>query len=140
MVDITAPSLFTGSAPKELLNRVTHGDNLDVMARLPDESVGLVVTSPPYNLRNSSGGGTDNPGSSAKWSNSLFLTGGYDGFNDDMPEADYIDYQIRRFDEIMRVLRVDGAAFVVFKWRQQHGLLQDRREIWDRYPVRQIII
>ena len=33
MVDITAPSLFTGSAPKELLNRVTHGDNLDVMAK-----------------------------------------------------------------------------------------------------------
>ena len=34
-----------------------HGDCLDVMARLPDSCFRAVVTSPPYNLRNSSGNG-----------------------------------------------------------------------------------
>ena len=32
------------------LNRVHQGDCLQVLAQLPDESVDLVVTSPPYNL------------------------------------------------------------------------------------------
>ena len=126
--------------PAELLNRVHRGDCLDVLRQLPDESIGLVMTSPPYNLRNSSGGGTDNPGRSAKWTRSRFLTEGYEGFDDAMPEAEYLEYQATRFDEAMRVLRHDGAMFVVFKWRQQHGLLQDRRELWGRYPVRQVII
>ena len=34
-----------------------HGDCFDVMARLPDSCFRAVVTSPPYNLRNSSGNG-----------------------------------------------------------------------------------
>ena len=126
--------------PTELLNRVHWGDCLDVLRQLPDESIGLVVTSPPYNLRNSSGGGTDNPGRSAKWTRSRFLTEGYDGDGDDMTEAEYLEYQAARFDEEMRVPRHDGAMFVVFKWRPQHGLQQDRQELWDRYPVRQVII
>lgn len=32
------------------LNKIIHGDCLDVMATLPAESVDLVITSPPYNL------------------------------------------------------------------------------------------
>ena len=34
-----------------------HGDCVDVMARLPDSCFRAVVTSPPFNLRNSSGNG-----------------------------------------------------------------------------------
>ncbi len=34
----------------ELLNRVTHGDCLDIMKRIPDESVDLVVADPPYGI------------------------------------------------------------------------------------------
>ena len=37
-----------------------QGDCLDVMARLPDSCFRAVVTSPPYNLRNSSGNGMRN--------------------------------------------------------------------------------
>lgn len=32
----------------ELLNKITQGDCLDVMKRLPDESIDLIVTDPPY--------------------------------------------------------------------------------------------
>lgn len=40
----------------------------------------------------------------------------------------------------MRLLRSDGAIFYNHKWRVQRGLLQDRADILDGFPVRQIII
>ena len=41
---------------------------------------------------------------------------------------------------MMRVLREDGAIFYNHKWRVQGGLLQDRADIVQGFPVRQIII
>jgi modification methylase len=41
---------------------------------------------------------------------------------------------------MMRVLKEDGAIFYNHKWRVQGGLLQDRNDIVDGFPVRQIII
>lgn len=40
----------------------------------------------------------------------------------------------------MRILKKDGAIFYNHKWRVQGGLLQDRHEIIEGLPVRQIII
>ena len=40
----------------------------------------------------------------------------------------------------MRVLKHDGAIFYNHKWRVQNGLIQDRAEILEGFPVRQIII
>ena len=36
-------------------NKIICGDCLEVMSQLPDKCVDLVVTSPPYNLKNSTG-------------------------------------------------------------------------------------
>jgi DNA modification methylase len=41
----------------EFLNQIHQGDCIEVMSRMPAASVDLIVTSPPYNLRNSTGGG-----------------------------------------------------------------------------------
>jgi len=42
--------------PKDFINKVIQGDCLDVMKDIPDDSVDLVVTSPPYdNLRDYKG-------------------------------------------------------------------------------------
>ena len=38
-------------------NSIILGDSLDVMRRLPTGSIDLIVTSPPYNLKNSTGNG-----------------------------------------------------------------------------------
>ena len=38
------------------LNRIHQGDALGLMKQMPDGCVDLVFTSPPYNLRNSTGG------------------------------------------------------------------------------------
>ena len=41
---------------------------------------------------------------------------------------------------MMRVLKPTGAIFYNHKWRIQKGLLQDRADIVNDFPVRQIII
>ena len=48
------------------LNKIHHGDCLRVLAKMPSESVDLAVTSPPYNIKNSTGNGLKN-GNGGKW-------------------------------------------------------------------------
>lgn len=37
--------------PEEYINKIICGDSLEVMKSMPSESIDLVVTSPPYNLK-----------------------------------------------------------------------------------------
>lgn len=123
---------------EQLIGANHRGDSLDVLKKLPAESIGVVVTSPPYNLKNSTGNGMKY-GSNGKWANAALLNG-YDEYSDDLPYDEYIDWQRNLLHEMMRVLQRDGAIFYNHKWRVQNGLLQDRREIISGFPVRQIII
>jgi len=123
----------------QVYNRLIYrGDCLEIMADIPDESVRAVVTSPPYNLKNSTGNGLKN-GSGGKWP-SAALIDGYDGHDDCMPHDDYVAWQRDCLAEMMRLLRPDGAIFYNHKWRVQNGLLQDRSDIVSNFPVRQILI
>jgi site-specific DNA-methyltransferase (adenine-specific) len=122
----------------EFLNRITCGDALEVMQRIPDKSVDLVVTSPPYNLRNSSGNGMKD-GRGGKWPKAALLNG-YDSHDDCMPHEDYVKYQRKCLVECMRLISDKGAIFYNHKWRVQNGFLQDRSDIVGGFPVRQIII
>lgn len=119
-------------------NKIICGDSLEVMKTMPDECLDLIVTSPPYNLRNSSGNGMKN-GSGGKWSNAKLLVG-YESYNDSMPYEEYVCWQRNCLTEMMRLLKPTGAIFYNHKWRVQKGLLQDRHDIVDGFPVRQIII
>ncbi|HSK71358.1 MAG TPA: site-specific DNA-methyltransferase [Pyrinomonadaceae bacterium] len=120
------------------LNKVHCGDAVTVMNQMPEKSVGLVVTSPPYNLRNSTGNGLKN-GNGGKWENAALLKG-YETHTDDMPHDKYVEWQRECLTAMMRLLRDDGAIFYNHKWRVQNGLLQDRHDIIEGFPVRQIII
>ena len=108
------------------------------MNRLPPESVDLFVTSPPYNLRNSTGNGMKD-GRGGKWEKAA-LVDGYDGHDDAMPHKEYVSWQRDCLAAMMRLLKSDGAIFYNHKWRVQGGLLQDRSDILEGFPVRQIII
>lgn len=120
------------------LNKIICGDCLEVMRQLPDGCVNLVVTSPPYNLKNSTGNGMK-CGKGGKWSNAALIDG-YATYDDNMPYEDYCAWQRDCLKEMMRLLSDDGAIFYNHKWRVQNGLIQDRREIVSDFPVRQIII
>lgn len=115
-----------------------HGDAIEMMRGMEAETVKCVVTSPPYNLKNSSGNGMKD-GRGGKWSTAALIDG-YDGHADCMPHKDYVEWQRDCLSEMMRVLRPDGAIFYNHKWRVQKGLLQDRSDIVEGFPVRQIII
>lgn len=113
-------------------------DCIKLMQELPTESVSVVVTSPPYNLKNSTGNGMKD-GRGGKWSNAGLING-YANYNDCLPHEDYARWQRACLTEMMRVLRPDGAIFYNHKWRVQDGILQDRSDIVSGFPVRQIII
>ena len=118
------------------LNQILCGDCLTVMQKMPDESVDLVVTSPPYNLRNTTGGGLK-PGASRKWSR---LNHGYSHHDDCMSHDEYVEWQRECLTEMLRLLKSNGAIFYNHKWRVQAGLMQDRQDIVGGFPVRQVII
>ena len=119
-------------------NKIICGDVLETMRKLPNKSVGLIVTSPPYNLKNSTGNGMKD-GRGGKWKNAELMNG-YAGYDDNLPHADYVAWQRECLTEMLRLITDDGAVFYNHKWRVQAGLLQDRHDIVGGFPVRQIII
>lgn len=79
------------TAIPEWENRIVQGDCLEVMSRLPDASIDLIVTSPPYNF------GLD----------------GYLGHEDTKDWTGYFDWIGRVFDECARLLVPGGRIAVV---------------------------
>ena len=122
----------------EIRNSFICGDALQEMKKFPADSVDLIITSPPYNLKNSTGNGLKN-GKCGKWSNAALING-YSTYDDNMPYDEYIQWQRDCLNEMMRLIHDDGAIFYNHKWRVQKGLIQDRHEIIEGFPVRQIII
>lgn len=120
------------------LDTIVCGDCVEVLRTLPDETIDLAVTSPPYNLKNSTGNGMKD-GRGGKWPHAALLTG-YANYDDNMPHDAYVQWQREVVAEILRVLKPTGALFYNHKWRVQGGLIQDRRDIVEGFPVRQIII
>lgn len=120
-------------------NSIVQSDCLDYMSYLSDESIDLIVTSPPYNIRNSTGNGMKYESKKGMWKPAL-ANGGYGNYDDNMPYDEYVMWQRECIDQMLRVLKPHGAIFYNHKWRVQNGLWQDRQSIVDGFPVRQIII
>ena len=119
-------------------NKVYNCDALHMLGAINAESVDLVVTSPPFNLKNSTGGGM-NYAKKGMWVN---RSGDkwYSEFDDDTPHDKYVAWQRAVLTECTRIIKPTGAIFYNHTWRVQAGLLQDRSDIVAGFPVRQIII
>ena len=65
----------------ECLGKVHVGDAAETMNRMPAGSIGLIVTSPPYNLRNSTG---HFPARGGMWPKPVLIDG-YATHDDAMP-------------------------------------------------------
>ena len=82
-----------------------RGDCLEVMKDIPDGSVDLVLTSPPYNISKSKG-------------KAYALK--YRGYEDCMENEQYIEWLIKIFDKINRILSKNGVVFVEYElWNKQ---------------------
>ncbi len=123
---------------EDFKNKIICGDSLEVMKSMPSESIDLIVTSPPYNLKNSTGNGMKD-GRGGKWANASLIKG-YSHYDDNMPHDEYSKWQKDCLTEMLRLIKDDGAIFYNHKWRVQAGLLQDRQDIVQGFPIRQIII
>lgn len=124
--------------PENFIDKIINGNAVEIMQQIPTGVVDLVVTSPPYNLKNSTGNGMKD-GRGGKWKNAA-LVNGYAHYDDNQPHENYVQWQRACLTEMYRVLKEDGAIFYNHKWRVQSGLLQDRHDIVNNFPVRQIII
>jgi len=90
---------------KNETNKIYQGDCLEVLGGFPDESVDLVITSPPYNLGNAHHTGNIR----------------HKAYNDDLPEQEYQDGQIAVLNELFRVLKPNGSLFYNHKNRIKKG-------------------
>jgi modification methylase len=98
------------------VNKIYNEDCLTTMARIKDNSVDLVITSPPYNKAGYEGFIRKRHRADS-WSNGRNIE--YDGIaeNDFMIEADYQEQQIKVLNELHRILKPNGSVFYNHKVR-----------------------
>jgi len=121
------------------INTIICGDSVEVMKQMESDSIDLIVTSPPYNLRQSSGNCFKTKVPLKKWKTAA-IKNGYENHDDKMPHDLYVKWQRDCLTQMFRLIKDDGAIFYNHKWRVQNGLMQDRQDIVGGFPVRQIII
>ncbi|EKY30848.1 DNA (cytosine-5-)-methyltransferase [Brevundimonas diminuta 470-4] len=68
------------------------------------------------------------------------LRDGYDGHDDAMPYADYVEWQKAFLRECWRLIPENGAIFYQHKNRIQNGVLRTPHDLNPDLPLRQIII
>jgi len=115
-----------------------NGDCLDVMATLPDSSVDITVTSPPYNMGLVPGGngrGMYRPSASNKAGR---FRDGYGQYDDAMEQGAYDEWQRAVLAECWRISRL--AVFYNHRPRVEHGVLRDPLGNDFGIPLRQRII
>jgi len=105
-----------------------HGDCLEIMPQL--EPVDLVITSPPYNLRNMKKGG---------FYGGKERTLEYLSHDDNMRPEEYVEWQHKLLKQCMVLLSDKGAIFYNHKPRISGGVYDDRKNLIP-FPIRQEII
>jgi len=95
---------LTKAELKKNLDQIIEGDSIEVMARIPDNSIDLVFADPPYNLQ--LGGDLSRPDNSR-----------VDGVDDDWDKFDtfeaYDEFTRAWLAEARRILKPDGAIWVI---------------------------
>ena len=123
-----------------------HGDCREVLPALHD--VDLVVTSPPYNLGVTTGGGFGHwkdgqqHGGRSKWKAAMHDGDGigYTDHNDAMPYAEYEAWQKDCLRLMWGALSDRGAIFYNHKPRVQARTLWTPLQLNPDLPIRQIIV
>jgi len=89
-------------------NKIYNEDCLVTMNRMEDNYIDLTITSPPYNL-----------GKKHHTENNVFDA--YDEYNDNLPEKEYQEWQIKVLNELFRVTKEGGSVMYNHKNRIKEG-------------------
>ena len=114
---------------ENFLDGVICGDALDILRKIPDNSIDMGVTSPPYNKRENKKG----------WLVNKVV---YKGATDNLPEEEYQRIQIDVLNELYRVIKPGGSFFYNHKIRWEKGIMLHPMD-WLRkteWVIRQEII
>lgn len=87
-------------------NKIYFEDCLKTLNRIKDNSINLIITSPPYNKNYYTKANKKITGESCK-----FRKIQYDVYNDDMEPDKYVNWQKEILKECCRVLKEDGSIF-----------------------------
>lgn len=82
------------------INTIMQGDCINVLRKLPSDSIDMIFVDPPYNLKKK-----------------------YTKYKDELKEKEYIDWCNKWLSECMRVLKPTGSFFVINipKWLIYHA-------------------
>lgn len=124
------------------LNKIYQIDCLEGLKLLDDESIDLIITSPPYNKAGFNGVHKRSDKSDL-WNKTIDYDG--DVNIDNMPEEEYEKWQINVLNECFRVLKKDGSMFYNHKlrvkknkasfpleWINKTNFIFRQLIIWDR--------
>ncbi|MEO0167923.1 MAG: site-specific DNA-methyltransferase [candidate division WOR-3 bacterium] len=106
---------------ENFIDKVICGDALDVLKQMPDNSVDLGITSPPYNKGENKRG----------WLVDRVI---YEGATDNLPEEEYQKIQIEVLNELYRIIKPGGSFFYNHKinWLRKTKWIIRQEIIWDR--------
>jgi len=100
--------------PEDFINKVICGDCLEVLKDIPDKSIDLVVTDPPYNMNYSGRGKVINS---------------FDGFeNDNLDEEEHSKWFSNVLYELYRVLKDNTSIYIWIDFRNYariYGLINE---------------
>lgn len=118
-------------------NKIYCCDVLEGLGQLDDESVDLIITSPPYNKAGFNGIAKRNK--SCIWNKTIDYSG--DVNVDCMDESEYEDWQVAVLNECFRVLKSDGSMFYNHKIRTRKNKISHPIEWISKsfFRCRQII-
>lgn len=113
---ITLPSFEEAplTLPSDFVDAVIQGDALEVLKRLPDESVDVVFADPPYNLDKA-----------------------YNVYEDEKDRRAYLAWCESWLSEYIRVLKPTGSLFVLNlpRWAMYHAHYLNRRLHFQNWIV-----
>ena len=89
------------------IDKIFNQDCIDGMKIIPDESIDLIVTSPPYNKNFYAPSGEI----CKFWPALRGRQIAYDVYNDSMPPQEYESWQKKIISECLRVLKPSGSLF-----------------------------
>lgn len=116
-------------------NIIYNEDCLVTLSRMEDNSIDLIVTSPPYNKNFYA----TSSGKSASWSAMRGRQIPYDEYSDSMKPQDYENWQKKIISECIRVLKPSGSLFYNHKDILVGGGIVSPSYVYDFNVHQQII-
>jgi len=128
---------------EEFINKIICGDCLEIMKQMPDNSVDLIITSPPYNKAGYEGFIRKRHGKDSWCNRNVDYQDNSE--NDFMIESKYQLLQIKVLNEMWRILKPNGSIFYNHKvrvaqhkachpieWISKTKLIFRQQIVWNR--------